>query len=131
MKSNKTTIVGAIFAALVALQPLLEGTGYHLDKQTATKLVFAALIAIMGYLVKDHDVSGTAKAVALFILFTFTLSSCKLYNEFTQHCKVTGSVRQNANGFKACLECDSLATAFKKATTTPKSPKGDLNTKGK
>lgn len=58
MKSYKTTLIGAGLAVLMALQPIMEGTGYHLDKGTIGKLLFAGLLAAFGYLVKDHDVSG-------------------------------------------------------------------------
>ena len=34
MKSYKTTLVGAGLAVLMALQPIMEGTGYHLNKET-------------------------------------------------------------------------------------------------
>jgi hypothetical protein len=59
MKSWKTTIVGAALAALLAVEPLLTGVGYHLDRTTITKLVFAGLVAVLGYLAKDADVTGT------------------------------------------------------------------------
>lgn len=55
MKSSKTTIAGALLAFLIAVQPVLDGTGYHLDSATLTKLVVAGLIAFLGYVSKDHD----------------------------------------------------------------------------
>ena len=58
MKSNKTTILGTALAVLVAIQPIIEGTGYHFDKETINKLLFAGLLAAFGYLTKDHDVTG-------------------------------------------------------------------------
>jgi hypothetical protein len=58
MKSNKTTIFGLILATLVAVQPIVEGTGYHFDGQTITKILFAASLAAFGYLAKDYDTSG-------------------------------------------------------------------------
>jgi hypothetical protein len=58
MKSNKTTLLGAALAVLVAIQPIIEGTGYHFDSATIGKLTFAALLAAFGYLTKDHDVTG-------------------------------------------------------------------------
>lgn len=58
MKSYKTTLIGAGLAVLMALQPIMEGTGYHLDKGTFGKLLFAGMLAAFGYLVKDHDVTG-------------------------------------------------------------------------
>jgi hypothetical protein len=56
MKSTKTTIFGLILATLVAVQPIIEGTGYHFDGNTITKLLFAASLAAFGYLAKDYDV---------------------------------------------------------------------------
>jgi hypothetical protein len=55
MKSTKTTIFGLILATLVAVQPIVEGTGYHFDGNTITKLLFAASLAAFGYWAKDHD----------------------------------------------------------------------------
>jgi len=57
MKSWKTTIVGAILAAIVAIQPILE-TGI-IDWK---KIALASVIAIFGYLVKDSDVTGGTKS---------------------------------------------------------------------
>jgi len=58
MKSNKTTIFGLILSALVAVQPIVEGTGYHLDSASFVKILFAASLAVFGYLAKDFDVTG-------------------------------------------------------------------------
>jgi uncharacterized membrane protein len=58
MKSYKTTIVGSILAALVAVQPLLDGTGYHFDKATITRVVVAGLIAALGYYAKDQNAAN-------------------------------------------------------------------------
>jgi hypothetical protein len=58
MKSYKTTIIGIGLAVMVAIQPIVEGTGYHFDSNTIGKLVFASLLAAFGYLTKDHDVTG-------------------------------------------------------------------------
>jgi hypothetical protein len=55
MKSFKTTIAGALLALLMAVQPVLDGSGYHLDSATLTKLVMAGLIAFLGYVSKDHE----------------------------------------------------------------------------
>ena len=55
MKSAKTTIFGLILATLVAVQPIVEGTGYHFDGNTITKILFAASLAAFGYLAKDND----------------------------------------------------------------------------
>jgi hypothetical protein len=58
MKSTKTTVFGVILAALVAIQPIVEGTGYHLDGASFVKILFAASLAVFGYLAKDFDVTG-------------------------------------------------------------------------
>jgi hypothetical protein len=58
MKSYKTTIIGVGLAILIAVQPIVEGTGYHFDTKTISKLAFASLLAAFGYLAKDHDVTG-------------------------------------------------------------------------
>jgi len=55
MKSAKTTIFGLILATLVAVQPIVEGTGYHFDGNTISKILFSASLAAFGYLAKDHD----------------------------------------------------------------------------
>jgi len=53
MKSWKTTILGAIAAIFIAVQPLVE-TGVIDWKAVG----LAALIALFGYLAKDADVTG-------------------------------------------------------------------------
>jgi hypothetical protein len=58
MKSWKTTIVGAGLAIMTAIKPLLNGSGYHLDKKTIGTIIFAGLLAAFGYLSKDFDTSG-------------------------------------------------------------------------
>lgn len=55
MKSWKTTIVGAILATVIAIEPLIS-TGVVDWK----KVGFAGLIALMGYLAKDNNVTGGA-----------------------------------------------------------------------
>ena len=54
MKSWKTTIVGAILAVIVAIQPIIE-TGV-IDWK---KIGVAALIAAFGYLAKDATATTT------------------------------------------------------------------------
>ena len=54
MKSYKTTIIGAVLAVIIAVQPLIE-TGI-IDYK---KVGLAAIIALFGYLAKDSDVTGT------------------------------------------------------------------------
>lgn len=58
MKSYKTSLVGLLLAVIVAIQPIVEGTGYHLDGASISKLIFAGTLAALGFLSKDHDVTG-------------------------------------------------------------------------
>jgi len=53
MRSYKTTIIGAILAVIIAVQPMIE-TG-TIDYK---KVGLAAIIALFGYLSKDSDVTG-------------------------------------------------------------------------
>lgn len=55
MNNRKTTIAGIILAVIVAIQPVIEGTGYHFDTPTIVRIVFAASLAALGYLSKDHN----------------------------------------------------------------------------
>lgn len=55
MTNIKTTVAGLILAVLVVIQPIIEGVGYHLDAATIGKLIFAAALAALGYLSKDHS----------------------------------------------------------------------------
>ena len=55
MKDIKTTILGALLAVTTAIQPLLDGTGYHFDRPTIGRLIFAALIAALGYIAADKN----------------------------------------------------------------------------
>lgn len=56
MKNWKTTVVGAVGAAALALQSLFA-TG-EVDAKTA---LTAAIVAILGFLAKDFNVTGTGK----------------------------------------------------------------------
>jgi len=56
MKSWKTTIIGAIAAAFIAIQPMIS-TG-EIDWKSVG---IAALVALFGYLTKDAGVTGTEK----------------------------------------------------------------------
>jgi hypothetical protein len=56
MKNWKTTLVGAILAVVIAVQPIIA-TGSIDWKAVA----LAALIAVLGYVAKDAGVTGTAK----------------------------------------------------------------------
>ncbi len=54
MKDWKTTIAGAVLAAVVAVQPIVESG--NIDWKD---LAFAALIAAFGYLAGDKQTTGT------------------------------------------------------------------------
>lgn len=54
MKSWKTTFVGILGAAWLAIEPIVS-TG-HIDWK---KTVLAAIVAAFGYLAKDFDKTGT------------------------------------------------------------------------
>ncbi len=56
MKNWRTTLVGAILAIVVAVQPIIA-TG-SIDWKAVS---LAALIALLGYLAKDAGVTGTIK----------------------------------------------------------------------
>ena len=56
MRNWKTTLTGIILACMVAIQPLTEG---EIDiKRDWHKFILAIGIAALGYLAKDHDVTG-------------------------------------------------------------------------
>ena len=52
-KSWKSTLVGALLAAVIAIQPILE-TG-AIDWK---RVILAGLVALLGYVVKDGNVTG-------------------------------------------------------------------------
>lgn len=56
MKNWKTTLIGALLAGAVAIQPLFEEGSYDYKK-----LIYAGLIAIFGYVSKDWNVTGGTK----------------------------------------------------------------------
>jgi len=56
MKNWKTTIVGALLAIVVAVQPY-AATGVFEWKQ----MIVPALIALLGYIAKDAGVTGEGK----------------------------------------------------------------------
>lgn len=58
MKSNKTTTLGLIMAIMIAIKPILDGSGYHIDTKTISELIFAGFTAYFGYVTKDYDVTG-------------------------------------------------------------------------
>ena len=53
MANWKTTLVGALLAAAIAIKPLFDAGQYDYKM-----LGLAALIALLSYLAKDHDVTG-------------------------------------------------------------------------
>lgn len=53
MKSYKTTLLGLLAAVIMAIEPIVS-TG----KIDYERLMWAAIIAIGGYIVKDFNVSG-------------------------------------------------------------------------
>ena len=53
MKSWKTTLVGAITAVVVALYPIVMSGTFEWKN-----VIAGAVIALFGYLAKDHDVTG-------------------------------------------------------------------------
>jgi hypothetical protein len=61
MEDRKTTILGVLLAVVTAVQPLLDGTGYHFDRPTIGRLIFAALVAIFGYLAADKKSQSKPK----------------------------------------------------------------------
>jgi|APCry1669189034_1035192.scaffolds.fasta_scaffold62627_2 hypothetical protein len=50
----KTTLMGIILAVMTAVEPVLSGTGYHLDKASMCRVIFIGAIALLGYLAKDR-----------------------------------------------------------------------------
>jgi hypothetical protein len=57
VKSWKTTVAGFALAIWVGIQPILNKGDFEIHRDWKS-LVYAALFAVMGLLVKDHDVSG-------------------------------------------------------------------------
>ena len=58
MKSYKTTIIGLALAISMAVQPIFDAGELQFDKKTIGRFLVAVLVAIFGYLAKDHDVTG-------------------------------------------------------------------------
>lgn len=59
MKNWRTTIVGAILAVLLAVQPIVDfAAGQPINWN---QVLFAGALALFGYLSKDAGVSGTGK----------------------------------------------------------------------
>jgi hypothetical protein len=53
MKNLKTTIIGLLLSILIATEPILSGSGYHLDAPTTLKLIAAVLVALKGFYTED------------------------------------------------------------------------------
>jgi len=53
MKNLKTTVIGLLLSVLIAVEPILSGSGYHLDAQTTLKLIAAVLVALKGFYTED------------------------------------------------------------------------------
>jgi len=53
MKNLKTTVVGLLLSILIAAEPILSGSGYHLDAPTTLKLIAAVLVALKGFYTED------------------------------------------------------------------------------
>jgi len=53
MKNLKTTIIGLLLSILIAAEPILSGSGYHLDAPTTLKLIAAVLVALKGFYTED------------------------------------------------------------------------------
>lgn len=53
MKNLKTTIIGLVLSVIIAIEPILSGSGYHVDTPTFMKLLVAGLIALKGYYSED------------------------------------------------------------------------------
>lgn len=54
MKNWRTTLIGILSATLVAVKPILDGSGYHFDTKTVCELAFAVTLAVLGVLAKDQ-----------------------------------------------------------------------------
>jgi hypothetical protein len=55
MKNYKTTIIGVVLAILTAVQPLAEDE--FVASRDILRYAIAVLIASLGYLSKDHDMT--------------------------------------------------------------------------
>jgi len=56
MKNWRTTLVGALLAVLTIIQPLIED-----GSVTPIRIAIAGAIALLGYLMKDFNVTGTGR----------------------------------------------------------------------
>jgi hypothetical protein len=59
MKNWRTTLIGAITAALVAIGPIIDAA--QGEAINWAQLALAACIAVLSYLAKDAGVTGTDK----------------------------------------------------------------------
>ena len=78
MKSYKTTIIGALLAG-VSFLGIYQGNGGNLADWRQWVIPF--LIAILGYLAKDANVTGPVKAIGLMLACTMLITSCGLTRE--------------------------------------------------
>lgn len=53
-KDNLTTFFGALAALVIAIKPVLDGSGYHLDAKTVMELVLAGSVALGSYFAADR-----------------------------------------------------------------------------
>lgn len=52
---DRTTLWGAVAAALVAIKPILDGSGYHLDAKTIGEVGFAVALALAAFFAQDKN----------------------------------------------------------------------------
>jgi hypothetical protein len=50
----KTTLIGLLLGIVIGIEPILSGSGYHLDAPTVTKIIMAVLITLKGYYSQDE-----------------------------------------------------------------------------
>jgi hypothetical protein len=57
MKNWKTTLIGLLGAIAIALEPIISGQGFNW-KDDGGKIFTAIVVAALGFVAKDHDVTG-------------------------------------------------------------------------
>lgn len=78
MKSYKTTIIGALLAG-VSFLGIYQGNGGNLSDWKQWVIPF--LIAVLGYLAKDANVTGSVKTIGFMLACSALLTSCGLTRE--------------------------------------------------
>lgn len=73
MKSYKTTIIGALLAG-VSFLGIYQSNGGNLSDWKQWVIPF--LIAVLGYLAKDSNVTGPVKAIGFMLACSVLLTSC-------------------------------------------------------